>query len=70
MWRRRSAGLSRGWGIGYGVVEAAVEVVDVLADGEEEAVVEASIVEMIEGAASMMIVRVLVAVLPQVSVAT
>ena len=44
--------------------------VDVLADGEEEAVVEASIVEMIEGAASMITVRVLVAVLPQVSVTT
>ena len=44
--------------------------VDVLADGEEEAVVEASIVEMIEGAASMMTARVEVEVLPQVSVAT
>ena len=64
------AGLGRGLRVGYGVVEAAVEVVDVLADGEEEAVVEASIVEMIEGAASMMTARVEVEVLPQVSVAT
>ena len=48
--RHGGAGLSEATGVSYGVVEAAVEVVDVLADGEEEAVVEASIVEMIEGA--------------------
>ena len=68
--RHGGAGLSEATGVSYGVVEAAVEVVDVLADGEEEAVVEASIVEMIEGAASMMTARVEVEVLPQVSVAT
>ena len=68
--RPGGAGLSEATGVSYGVVEAAVEVVDVLADGEEEAVVEASIVEMIEGAASMMTARVEVEVLPQVSVAT
>ena len=68
--RHGGAGLSEATGVSYGVVEAAVEVVDVLADGEKEAVVEASIVEMIEGAASMMTARVEVEVLPQVSVAT
>ena len=68
--RHGGAGLSEATGVSYGVVEAAVEVVDVLADGEKEAVVEASIVEMIEGAASMMTARVEVGVLPQVSVAT
>ena len=68
--RHGGAGLSEATGVSYGVVEAAVEVVDVLADGEKEAVVEASIVEMIEGAASMVTARVEVEVLPQVSVAT
>jgi hypothetical protein len=53
-----------------GVVEAAVEVVDVLADAEEDALLDASFVGTIGGAASMMTVRVLVLVLPQVSVAT
>ena len=52
--------LSRGWRFGYGVVVVAV----VEADGE------APFVGMIDGLASMMTVRVLVAVLPQVSVAT
>jgi hypothetical protein len=62
--------LSRGWRFGYGVVEAVVEVDDAAPDGEEDGVVEASVVGMIEGAASTIIVRVLVAVWPQVSVAT
>jgi hypothetical protein len=46
--------------------------VDVLADGEEDAVLDASFVGTMDGLASMMIVRVrvLVVVLPQVSVAT
>ena len=44
--------LNRGWGFGYGVVEA---------------VVVAPFAGTIDGVASMMTVRVLVAVLPQVS---
>jgi hypothetical protein len=47
-----------------------IELVDVLADAEEDALLDASFVGTIEGAASMIIVRVLVEVLPQVSVAT
>jgi SpoU rRNA methylase family enzyme len=42
----------------------------VFADGEGEAVDEASLVGMIEGLVSIMIVRVLVLAFPQVSVAT
>jgi hypothetical protein len=45
--------LNRGWGFGYGVVV--------------EAIVGTTLVGTIDGVASMMIVRVLVAVLPQVS---
>ena len=47
--------MSHATGVGYGVVEA---------------VDDAAFVGMIDGAASMITVRVLVAVLPQVSVAT
>ena len=57
-WGRSGRRLGRGWGLGYGVVEAVVE-----------AIVGTTLVGTNEGLASMMIVRVLVAVLPQVSVA-
>ena len=59
MGRPCGAGCSHARGIGYGVVEAVVEA----SDGGVAA-------GIIEGAASMMTVRVLVEVLPQVSVAT
>ena len=62
-------GLSHAAGLGYGVVEAVVEAVDASADGEEEAV-EAPFAGTNDGLASMITVRVVVAVLPQVSVAT
>jgi hypothetical protein len=55
--------LNRGWGVGYGVVEAVVEAVDASADGEDEAV-EAPFAGTIDGLASMITVRVLVAVSP------
>jgi hypothetical protein len=45
-------------------------VVEAVNGGEEEAIVETSIAGMTERAASMITVRVLVAVFPQVSVAT
>ena len=45
--------LNRGWGLGYGVVEAVVELADVLADGEVVATF---------GLATIMTVRVLVEV--------
>jgi hypothetical protein len=57
-WRHRGVELNRGWGFGYEVVEAVVE-----------AIVGTTLVGTIDGLASMITVRVLVAVLPQVSVA-
>ena len=52
-WGRSGRRLGRGWGLGYGVVV--------------EAIVGTTLVGTIAGLASMITVRVLVAVLPQVS---
>ena len=59
-WECSDVRLSHGWRVGYGVVEAVVEVDDAAPDGEEDAVVEASVVGA-DALASTTIVRVLVA---------
>ena len=61
--RHGGAGLSEATGVSYGVVVVAVVEADAVAG-------EAPFAGMIDGLASIITVRVLVAVLPKVSVAT